>query len=305
MTEHFGPEISDLVVDYDPVTLQRRPVVLDTVVARLRGAGLPQRAVRAAQALGRRGRIDDGLVDDALVRAHLELQRLHEEFRVGAMTRRLLAPMLALVRRTRPGPIRVVDLGCGLGFVVRWLAACGDLGDDVQLIGTDYNRALITAAQRLAERERLRCRFVVANVWSLDEPADILISTGVLHHFRGADLTAFFAAHERSGAAAFVHTDIRPSRLAPLGAWIFHQARMREPLARFDGYWSARRAHDRHTLRAAAAAGVPGFALGVLDAAPGVGGMLRIFQSVVGARSIDVAPLAEAYAGLGRRYEVL
>jgi hypothetical protein len=146
---------------------------------------------------------------------------------------------------------------------------------------------------------------VAANAFELREPAHIFISTGVLHHFRGDDLAAVFAQHERSPAVAFVHVDIRPSRVAPLGAWIFHQARMREPLAKFDGFWSAVRAHDGSTLRRTVAQAAPSFTLASVDARPGLHGLLRIFQATLGVRAPAAKGLAGAYAGLGRRFEVV
>ena len=81
-------------------------------------------------------------------------------------------------------PIRIVDIGCGTGFVIRWLSANGSLGDDVELMGVDFNVALLNEAQRLATIENLRCKFAVANAFRLAEPATIFISTGILHHFR-------------------------------------------------------------------------------------------------------------------------
>lgn len=56
-------------------------------------------------------------------------------------------------------PIRIVDIGCGTGFVIRWLASSGSLGDDVELMGVDFNVALLNEAQRLAAIEKLRCKF--------------------------------------------------------------------------------------------------------------------------------------------------
>src|SRR5205085_10028139 len=146
-----------------------------------------------------------------------------------------------------------------LGFVLRWLAAHGALGADVELVGVDYNRAFVEAASLLAAEEDLRCRFLAANAFRLDQPAHIIVSTGVFHHFRGDDLVRVFEEHEKSSALAFVHVDIRPSPIAPLGSFIFHQARMREPLARFDGYWSAVRAHESTTFLAAMREGAPSF----------------------------------------------
>jgi SAM-dependent methyltransferase len=305
--DRFGPEISDLVVDYDPATLERRDVSKRAVLARLAEARVPGRAQRVAAKLADRDDIlDREAIDGILVRSHLELQRLHEEFRVGHMVRALVAPLVEVIRATTSErPIRVVDIGSGLGYIVRWLAAAGELGDDVELIGADYNRALVAAAQRLADAEQLRCRFVAGNAFALREPAHVYMSTGVLHHFRGDDLAAIFAQHETSSALGFVHVDIRPSRIAPLGSWIFHQARMREPLAKFDGFWSAVRAHDAATLRDAIARGAPGFAIGQLDARPGLAAILRIFLATVGVRSAHAAKLHAAYGHFRRRYEAL
>ncbi|WP_232792080.1 MULTISPECIES: hypothetical protein [Amycolatopsis] len=67
-------------------------------------------------------------------------------------------------------------------------------------------------------------------------------------------------AQDRAGTEAFVHYDLAATRLAPFGAWLFHRARMREPLGRHDGVASARRAHsDTVLLSAAQAAGMATF----------------------------------------------
>jgi SAM-dependent methyltransferase len=304
VADRFGPEISDLIVDYDAATLARKDVTKRSVIDRLRETRVPGRAVRIAQTLAEQGaHVDRAHVDGILVRSHLELQRLHEEFRVGETVRSMLMPMLDLIRRSVTGTIRIVDLGCGMGYVTRWLAARGELAD-VELIGADYNVALVTAAQRLADSEQLRCRFVTANAFDLETPAHVVISTGVLHHFRGDSLRQVFAQHQQSTALGFVHADIRPSKIAPLGSWIFHQARMREPLAKFDGFWSAVRAHDTRTLLDAVGQGAPGFARATIDARPGLMALLRIFQATVGVRAELADRLPAAYASFGKRFEV-
>ncbi|HET9139916.1 class I SAM-dependent methyltransferase [Actinophytocola sp.] len=164
----------------------------------------------------------------------------------------ILVPMVtaARVRGTRP---RVVDMGCGLGFIVRSLAASGVLGAHVELVGVDFNRALVAEATRLAEQERLPCSFLCADAFALAEPATVYLSNGVLHHFPADRLAEFFRAQDRPGTQAFLHYDIAATRLAPFGAWVFHRARMREPLGRHDGVMSARRAHSDQVLLSAAA----------------------------------------------------
>lgn len=299
MIDH-GPEISDLLVDYDPETLARRPVRKQEVLGRLAHRAAPLRIARAL--VEKDGLLDDAEVDGILVRSHLELQRLHEEFRVGALVRSLLVPLLDVVRgATMERPLRVVDIGCGLGFIARWLAKHGALGDDVELVGADYNRALVDVAGRLAAAEALPVRFVAANAFRLEPRAHVYLSTGVVHHFRGDDLARLFAEHERAGAVAFLHLDIRPSAIAPLGSWVFHQARMREPLAKHDGYWSAVRAHDATALRDAIHRGAPSFACSSVDAHPGIHALVRIFHAFAGVRAGHRAGLETAYAPLGRR----
>jgi hypothetical protein len=57
----------------------------------------------------------------------------------------------------------------------------------------------------------------------------------------------------------FAHWDISPGPWATAGAWMFHQARMREAVSRHDGVMSARRAHSAGILLAAARQGAPDY----------------------------------------------
>ncbi|NUT96491.1 MAG: class I SAM-dependent methyltransferase [Saccharothrix sp.] len=244
-------EISDLVVDWDVRTGERVPVRRAEVVERLRGVG-DWRAVRIVERMPVDGEfLDPGAVDRLLVRVHTELQRLNEELHMARRFAELLVPMLAAVRARGVRP-RVVDIGCGLGFVVRSLAASGVLGADVELVGVDFNGALVAEASRLAEEESLPCAFLRADAFALDEDATVYLSSGVLHHFAADELPGFFRAQDRAGTLGFIHYDIAATRLAPLGAWLFHRARMREPLGRHDGVASALRAHGDAVLVSAA-----------------------------------------------------
>lgn len=285
-----APEISDLIVAYDPDTLERRPVRRSEVVAELLRAGRKDGARIAAKLPATEDVLDPDEVDALLLRAHAELQRLSEEMQQGERVRRVLRPILDTLRAAgAPRPLRVVDVGCGPGFVVRWLAARGALGNDVELCGCDYNRSFVEAAAGAAREEGLRCRFLVANAFTLAEPATVFLSTGVIHHFRGADLTSFFGRQAAAGALAFVHFDIKPTYLAGLGAWLFHRARMREELSRHDGVLSALRAHGGRALLAAAREGAPDLTCRLFDGAIGLLPVTDIMQAVVGMRS-DLLP---------------
>lgn len=183
-------------------------------------------------------------------------------------------------------PRRVVDVGCGLGYVLRALAHGRGLAatpGGVELVGVDFNAALVAEAARLAALEGLPVTFLRVDALALEPPAAAYVSTGVLHHFRGAALGAFLRA-QMERAAAFAHFDFQPSPAAPFGAWMFHRARFRLELARHDGVLSALRAHDGDALVRAALAGAPAGWRVALFGARLIGPVPRVFHALVGAR---------------------
>jgi SAM-dependent methyltransferase len=284
------PEISDLIVSYDTATLARQPVRQDDVVRVFEQAGNRRAARIVAEMPAAGGVLDPDAVDRRLVRVHCEMQRISEEFQHGQRVAELLRPILAALRETGvPPPLRIVDVGCGTGFVLRWLARYGALGVDVALVGADYNRALVEEARRLAAAEYLAVQFHVANAFQLAEPATVLLTTGVIHHFRGPDLLSFLRQHDRSPTQAFAHFDFQPSPLAPFGSWLFHAVRMRDPLAKHDGVLSAVRAHSGKTLVRAAREGAPSFVSGIFGARLFFLPIPRSMHTLVGIRPLQMA----------------
>lgn len=282
-------EITDLLWPVDAAG-ERLPVAKAEVLARLAAAG-QRRAVRiVARMPAADGLLEASYVDALGLRVHCELQRLSEELQMGRRVAALLLPIINSLRDSARGePIRVVDVGCGLGYVVRWLAATSALGDGVELVGVDLNSALIGQAARLANRESLSCRFVRGDALELGVAVErgdrtVVMSTGLLHHLPGPELMDFFGAHDRLEAAAFAHWDIAPCAFATLGAWMLHQTRMREPVSRHDGVLSARRAHPAPVLKAAAEAGAPGYAVRVIEEAHWWSGAVDVLRPVVGIR---------------------
>jgi SAM-dependent methyltransferase len=279
-----SPEISDRIVAFDSDTLKRRPVAKADLVREFQELNNP-RAVRIVQRLtaGANGLLDEPAMDRLLVTVHCEMQRMSEEFQHGRRMAQILNPLLDAIREEAPARrLRIVDIGCGTGFVVRWLAAHRAVPADVELIGADYNPALVAEAQRLAQAEQLSCQFKVANAFQLDEGASIYISTGILHHFRGRELIDLFAQHSRPETRAFLHFDFHQSWMAPFGSWLFHAARMREPLAKHDGVLSAIRAYTSEELLAAAREGAPEFVSAVYGTRLWQLPIPRAFHSVVG-----------------------
>ncbi len=282
-------EITDLLwqVDADGI---RFPVAKADVLSRLRACG-QYRAARIVSAIPAAGGVLDPDYVDALgIRVHCELQRLGEELQFGRRVAALLSPIIEAMRRCGAGPLRVVDVGCGLGFVVRAMAACSALGPDVELVGVDLNPVLVARARHLAGREGLACRFLQGDalrpgVAVKDGMCCVVISSGLLHHLPESGLAEFFAAQARLGVAAFAHWDIAPCLWSTLGAWVFHHARMREPISRHDGVLSARRSYPAAALLAAARSGAPGYDIQALEGSRWHPRALDVLRPVVGIRA--------------------
>lgn len=268
----------------------RVPVVRDEVIEQLLGRGQRRAAaiVRTMPAID--GHLDPNYVDRLALRIHSELQRLSEELQMGRRVTELLVTTVQRLQASGPGPIRIVDIGCGLGYVIRSMAARAALDDEVELVGVDLNPVLIDEARRLADHEGLRCHFVRgdalrAGVAIDDGPRTIVISTGLLHHLNESDLVGFFAGQADLGVAAFAHWDIAPCFWSTLGAWVFHQARMREPVSRHDGVLSARRAYPADVLASAARLGAPAYACEVREGSRWHPRALDVLRPLVGWRS--------------------
>ncbi|WRZ87983.1 class I SAM-dependent methyltransferase [Streptomyces sp. NBC_01007] len=295
-------EISDLITAVDPHTGHRLPVRRAEVIQQLRESG-DERAARIVAGLpaDQDGVLDPYTVDRLLISVHTELQRLSEELRIGERLVHVLGPLFTAIRAAagQTGAYRLVDVGCGLGYLVRWLAATDALGADVELVGVDLDAALVGEADRLAHAEGLNCRFVHGNAFDLPEAATVYVSTGVLHHFRGSALADFFQAQAASPAYAFCHFDIAATPLAPLGAWIFHRARMRNPLGRHDGVVSARRAHSDETLLRTAA--VPGIRALLYEPRGAANPFCTTLRPIIGVRPHLEAPLRRALGRDARR----
>jgi SAM-dependent methyltransferase len=300
-----GPEISDRIVSFDNLTLRREPVSKANVVSEFKSLKNWQ-AVRIVEQLPAKpdGMLDETAMDHLLVNVHCEMQRISEEFNHGRRMSELLNPLLQAIRgHNSNGTLRVVDIGCGTGYVLRWLAAHRAVPNDVKLVGADYNPALIDEARRLATAENLSCEFRVGNAFRLEEPATVYISTGILHHFRGQELVELFAQHARGNARAFLHFDFHQSALAPIDSWLFHVVRMRQPLARHDGVLSAVRAYTARELLTAARAGTPAFASAIYGVRLWRLPIPRAFHCLIGIlpryREAFIAGLGNRAASLG------
>lgn len=241
-------EVLDVLWDVEMPSGKRLPVRKADARARLseRGQEDAARLLDPLPAL-RDGTLDPQAVDETFLAVHLELARLSEFVHVPQLMASSLAPLVERLREETSGTIRVVDVGCGIGFDARVLASTRALGPDVEFVGLDFNSLLVDAAARLARAEDIPVRFVHGDALdpslAIEDPArTLMISSGVLHHIGPDGLPGFFARHADLEVAGFAHFDPSPGFWTEAGAWMLHRTRMREHISRYDGSMSMRRA---------------------------------------------------------------
>lgn len=291
-------EISDVITAHDPQTLARTPVRKQEILRLFTDNRQAQSVIN--QIPEQEGFLDQVAVDRLLLQVHWEMQRLAHEFHHGARILELLQPLIAAIRSGSPQQqLRIVDVGCGIGYAIRWLAARSNLAQQgVELTGVDLNSTLIAEANRLARAEKLPCQFFHGDAFSRQYSGQIYITSGVIHHFRGEALIDFFRRQNAGSTLAFLHYDFHPWWLAPFGSWFFHILRMRTALSRHDGVLSTVRAHSAATLLEAARTGAPGLAAGMYGSRIWNTPIPRVFHTLLGIRREFIPALS---SHLGRR----
>ena len=125
------PEISDLIVQYDD-SGQRIPVCRSEAIEQC----ISHYARTVIEKIPHQNDVlCNDAVDDLLIRSHCELQRLWEEFFHAQRVAKVIESIVTALRTTGLSKtFKLVDVGCGTGYVLRWLATRGRLAADSILV---------------------------------------------------------------------------------------------------------------------------------------------------------------------------
>ena len=91
------------------------------------------------------------------------------------------------------GPLRILDVGCGYGDLLRRIDRWAtERGIHVQLTGCDLNPDAVAIAEE-ATPKGSRVRWVAADVFSLDGqgPVDVIVSSLFTHHLSNGEIVRF------------------------------------------------------------------------------------------------------------------
>jgi SAM-dependent methyltransferase len=146
-----------------------------------------------------------------------------------------------------PAPLRIVDLGCGYGDMLRRIerwAAKHRLA--VELIGVDLNANAVRAA-REATPAGSGIEWLAGDAYSCPEAAqaDVVLASLVMHHLKEAEILRFLQGAERTAKVGWFISDLHRQAVP----YYFFSAAMRGPwwhrFIRPDGMASIRRSFLR------------------------------------------------------------
>ena len=147
--------------------------------------------------------------------------------------------------------IRITDIGCGGGDILKQIAAWGvKRGFNLKLMGIDANPYIVEFAK--AQYKALtQIDFKVQNVESREfqeSETDIYIATLFTHHFSNDQLTELFQIMHKQSRIGVVINDLHRHWIAYCSIWILTRLFSRSRMVKFDAPLSVRRSFSRGEL---------------------------------------------------------
>ncbi len=180
-------------------------------------------------------------MDDPQLDQRLHQQALHGLSRLNWLTRahRLLwHPIKMYCREKQLSSVSVLDLGCGSGDLLAWLASqARSQGIALRLTGCDLSPVALAAARRRAEREGMDAEFlqmdVIDGVFPPDQ--DVIVCSLFLHHLPDGDVVTLLRRMAKTARHLVVAQDLLRRRWGYLICWAGTRLITRSPIVHVDG----------------------------------------------------------------------
>jgi SAM-dependent methyltransferase len=141
------------------------------------------------------------------------------------------------------GPIRILDVGCGYGDVLRRIERWAELrGVAVELTGIDLNPdAVAIAAEASGQQSAIRWRRADVFGYAPEEPPHVVVSSLFTHHLAETDIVRFLQWMERQALTGWFIHDLSRNRNPYYLFCLLAKGMRLHPFVRHDGPVSIRR----------------------------------------------------------------
>lgn len=160
--------------------------------------------------------------------------------------------VLSAIKKTNNQPIRIIDIGCGGGDLLLYLAKIfRKKGINASFLGIDGNaHSLQYGKEKSVDFPEIG--FLQADLLSDDfqlPMCDILISTHFLYHFNNQEVTKFLARQKPFIQNVFIASELERNRLAYWLFFVFSPLLGFSKLTREDGLLAIQRAFKKSELK--------------------------------------------------------
>jgi len=188
--------------------------------------------------------MDDPLLSDAEHERALQgLARVHW---LTGSTERLWLKLLPLLKQRPSGvPLRVLDVGCGDGLMLRQLSVkCQRQGLPFHPIGCDFSERALAMTTTAARRDGLEIELHRVDITqqALPVEADVIICSLFLHHFSEPQVVAILQKFIASARQLLLIEDLLRSPLGYYLCWLGVHVLTRSRVVHTDGLLSVRAA---------------------------------------------------------------
>ncbi|MGB5237230.1 MAG: methyltransferase domain-containing protein [Flavobacteriaceae bacterium] len=189
------------------------------------------------------------LEPESLAGAYRDINRSNELLGGYAATFKALRHQMDTIGQS--GPIRILDMGCGDGGMLRYLAKrFKKLNLDVEYLGLDLNTDAISLA-RENSKDFPEIKYNVADIMEYQTEAglfDYVLCTLTLHHFSDEDIPRVISVCQNCCKRAVIINDLQRSQIAYYLFKFFSAIFIGSAVARNDGLVSIRKAFRKVEL---------------------------------------------------------
>ena len=149
-----------------------------------------------------------------------------------------LLPILEQSRLNQSDRLKVADVGCGDGYLLRQLSSkATTAGFNIDWIGYDFSATACKLAAEKADAAGADIRLTQVDILTAEIPdkVDVVLNSLFLHHFEALEVEEILKKFRDASTQAFIVEDLRRTVLGYCLAWSCGRLLTRSPIVHYDG----------------------------------------------------------------------